>query len=110
MGSSSSMRVTDILFSLCLYIRTSRVCNLLARSKESMGLSGAAISFCTLDTPCRKGSDTEVKDPASMLEFPPRYLVFMVSLPMISGLWDVFHTTVFLVPHFVIMIVKKLIV
>ena len=74
-----------------------------------MGLRGAAISFCTLDTPCRKGSDLEVTNPASMSECPPRYLVFLASLPMISGLWDVFHTTVFLVPHFVITIVNKLI-
>ena len=28
---------------------------------------------------------------------------------MISGLWDVFYTTVFLVPHLVILIVNKLI-
>ena len=33
---------------------------------------------------------------------------FLASLPMISGLLDVFYTTVFLVPHFVIFIVNKL--
>ena len=27
---------------------------------------------------------------------------------MISGFWDVFYTTIFLVPHFVILIVNKL--
>ena len=32
----------------------------------------------------------------------------LASLPMISGLWDAFYTTVFLVPHFVIFIVDKL--
>ena len=74
-----------------------------------MGLRGAGISFCTLDTLFRKGSDLEVTDPAVMLECPPRYLFFLASLPMISGLWDVFHTTIFLVPHFVILIVNKLI-
>ena len=74
-----------------------------------MGLKGAVISFCTLDTPCRKGYYLEVTDPAIMSECPPRYLSFLASLPMISGLWDVFHTTVFLVTHFVIMIVNKLI-
>ena len=74
-----------------------------------MGLREADISFCTLDTPCRKGSDLKVNDPTIMLEFPPRYLLFLASLPMISGLWDLFHTTVFLVPYFVIMVVNKLI-
>ena len=74
-----------------------------------MGLRGAAISLCTLDTPCRKGSDIEVTDPAIVSECPPRYLVFLDSLPMVSGLWDISHTTVFLVPHFLIMIVNKLI-
>ena len=34
---------------------------------------------------------------------------FMAYLLMISGLWDVFYTTVFFVSHFVILIVKKLI-
>ena len=28
----------------------------------------------------------------------------LASLPIISGLWDVFYTTVFLFPHFVILI------
>ena len=74
-----------------------------------MGLRGAAISFCTLDTPCRKGFDIKVTNTDSMSECPPRYLVFLASLLMISGLWDVFHTTLFLVSHFVIMIVNKLI-
>ena len=74
-----------------------------------MILRGAAISFCTLDIPCRKGSDIEVTNPACMSECTPRYLVFLASLHMISGLWGVFHTTVFLVTHFVIMIVNKLI-
>ena len=74
-----------------------------------MVLRGAAISFFTLDTPFRKGYDIKVTNPASMTECLPRYLVFMASLHMISGLWDVFHTTVFLIPHFVIMIVNKLI-
>ena len=74
-----------------------------------MGLRGADISFYTLDTPCRKGSNLEVTNPASMSECPPRYLVFLASLPMISALWDVFRTTFFLVPHFLIVIVKKLI-
>ena len=73
-----------------------------------MGLRGAAISFFTLDIPCRKGSDLELTNPDSMSKCPTRYLVFLASLPMNSGLWDVFHTTVFLVPHFVVMIVKKL--
>ena len=74
-----------------------------------MELRGEAISFCTLDTPFRKGSDLEVTNPASMSEFTPKYLVSLASLPMISGLWDVSHTTVFLVPYFVIMMVNKLI-
>ena len=33
---------------------------------------------------------------------------FLASLPMISGLWDLFYTTVFLVSHFLILIVNKL--
>ena len=71
------MSATAIAFYPCLCISTSRVCNHLARRKESMGLRGAAIRLCTLDTPCRKGSDLEVTNPASMSECPPRYLVFM---------------------------------
>ena len=35
--------------------------------------------------------------------------IFLVSLPIISDLWDVFYTTVFWGPHFVIFIVDKLI-
>ena len=69
---------------------------------------GAAISLCTLDTPCMKGADVEVTNPAIMLECPPKYLVFLASLPTISGLWDVFHTTVLFVPDFEILIVKKI--
>ena len=33
---------------------------------------------------------------------------FLASLPLISDLWDVFYSNVFLVPHFVILIVNKL--
>ena len=108
MGWSSSMRATTIMFSLCLCICTSRVHNPLATRKESMGFREVDISFCALYTPCRKGSDLAVTDPASMSECPPIYLVFMAYLTMISCLWDVFHTTVFLVPQFVIMIFKKI--
>ena len=36
-------------------------------------------------------------------------IISLASLPMISGLWNVLYTTVFLVPHFEILIVNKLI-
>ena len=65
------MRATAIAFYPRLCIRTSRVRNPVARRKEYMELRGAAISFCTLDTLCRKGSNLEVTNPASMLEFTP---------------------------------------
>ena len=71
-----------------------------------MVLRGENIRFCTLDTPCRKGSNIEVTNPAIMSESPPRCLVCLASQPLISSLWGVFHTTVFLVHHFVIMIVN----
>ena len=52
-----------------------------------------------------KKARTKLLNKSEITEWPQN---FLASPPMISGLWDVFYTTVFLVPHFVILIVNKL--